>query len=90
MGVAILSGVIASLDSKPKLNAPKWELHTPGTVTPTGSPDDTTPSRFIACVSRAESVKRLQQAFEGLSKQVEVRAGENVRSVEESDVVLLW
>ena len=37
MGVAILSGVIASLEAKHDSALPahaKWESHTPGTVTP--------------------------------------------------------
>lgn len=52
------------------------------------------PPRFIATVNRAESVKKLKRTFlalGGLGPAVQVRqADENVRSVAESDVVLLW
>jgi len=46
------------------------------------------PSRFIACVAREESAKRLKKLWANHSE-VTVRAGDNVRSVEESDVILL-
>lgn len=49
---------------------------------------------FIATVSRAESAKKLKKAFRelgGLGPTVQVRLGDdNVRSVAESDVILLW
>ena len=97
MGIAVLSGVIASLDSAsvPAYTGPKWESHTPGTVTPAlgGSDDDDLPSRFIACVSREESAKRLRGLFfslGGLGPSVEVFVGNNVQAVQQSDVVLLW
>lgn len=96
MGVAVLSGVLASLDTKTSQpsDAAKWESHTPGTLTPTGPPstDESLPSRFIACVSREESAKRLQQTFFSLGSlgpSVEVWAGQNVRAVREADVILL-
>lgn len=91
MGVAVLSGVIASLGSKPE--APKWESHTSGTVTPAVSTEDETqPSRFIACVSREESAKRLKTVFfhlGGLGASVEVCVAQNVQAVQQADVVLL-
>lgn len=95
MGIAVLSGVVASLESHPSfLNGPpKWESHTSGTSTPVGPPDATSPSRFIACVSRDDSVRYLKKTFHeigGLAETVEVRAKENVKSVEEAEVVLLW
>lgn len=96
MGIAVLSGVIASLDSAsvPAYTGPKWESHTPGTVTPAlgGSDDDDLPSRFIACVSREESAKRLRGLFfslGGLGPSVEVFVGNNVQAVQQADVVLL-
>lgn len=99
MGVAILSGVVASLESRSTIPTgsfnghPKWESHTSGTSTPVGPPDATSPSRFIACVSREDSVKRLQKIFRsggGLSLTVEIVAGKNLASVQAADVVLLW
>lgn len=51
-------------------------------------------SRFIATVNRVETVKKLKRTFKelgGLGPTVQVRqADDNVKSVEESDVILLW
>lgn len=96
MGIAVLSGVLASLDNSTHSNPQKWESHTPGTLTPMGphaADDETLPSRFLACVSRQESAKRLQSLFlnlGGLGPSVEVLVGENVRAAREADVILLW
>jgi pyrroline-5-carboxylate reductase len=95
MGIAITSGVLASLHSQSPLHGlksgqPKWESHTSGTSTPTvaDNNDPTLPSRFIACVQREESAQRLQEEFYGKAVQVTVK--DNVWAVQESDVVLLW
>lgn len=74
-------------------SAEKWESHTPGTVTPTEPLDTTVPSRFIACVSREETAKKLETIFGGLGelgRTVEIVAGRNVEAVRNADVVLLW
>ncbi|KAG6831178.1 hypothetical protein H0H92_012318 [Tricholoma furcatifolium] len=95
MGIAVLSGVIDSLDITSKLNQEprsKWESHTPGTVTPTGAPDGTVPSRYIACVNRAETVTKLQKIFGvlgAIGSSIEIVARQNVPSVEQADVILL-
>ncbi|KAF8894675.1 pyrroline-5-carboxylate reductase [Infundibulicybe gibba] len=95
MGIAILSGVIDSLDVNSSLlrnGFPKWESHTPGTLTPVGTPDASTPSRFIACVSREESAKKLRAIFAtlgSLGEGVEVVASQNLQSVQQADVVIL-
>ena len=70
----------------------KWEHHTSGTSTPIGAPDASLPARFIACVSREESVRKLMGIFHGkggLSDTIEIVSGENVESVMEADVVVL-
>jgi len=96
IGVAVLSGVIDSLYSatKPAENGfQKWDSHTPGTLTPTGLPDGTVPSRFLACVSREESAKKLRRVFDALGElgqSVEILTGGNVDGVKNADVVLLW
>ena len=50
--------------------------------------------RFIATVNRIESVKKLQRTFNALGalgSTVQVRQAEqNVTSVAEADVVILW
>lgn len=103
MGIAVLSGVLASLESTTTAHqngqngvAAKWESHTPGTLTPTvqsASDDESLPSRYLACVSREESAKRLRSLFISLGSlgpSVEVLVGENVRAVLQADVVILW
>lgn len=96
MGVAILSGVLASLDSKAALPSrnPKWESHTPGTLTPRGPEfqDDSLPSRFIACVSQQQSATRLGNlslTANACGYTVEVMVSQNVEAVQIAHVVLL-
>ncbi len=100
MGIAITSGVLASLHSQSPLHGlnsgqPKWESHTPGTSTPNVAnlgDDPTLPSRFIACVRREESARLLREKFRAVpgGDAIEVTVGENVSAVQRSDVVLLW
>jgi pyrroline-5-carboxylate reductase len=104
MGVAILSGVLKSLETR--LSAPlKSNLDgarepPSGLSTPTASqfldaPDDVLPSKFITTVGREETVRKLSKVFRAmgrLGEAVEVRGGQgvNVQAVEEADVVLVW
>ncbi|KAG8929621.1 delta 1-pyrroline-5-carboxylate reductase, partial [Tulasnella sp. 418] len=89
MGVAITSGVIASLDAV--------EANPRGADNPENSADSeasekTLPNRFIACVNRTESAKRLEKTFGELGprgKSVEIVVGQNLKAIKESDVVLL-
>ena len=103
MGVAILSGVLKSLEAR--LSAPlnpNSEGREPpsGISTPTASqfldaPDDVLPSRFITTVGREETIRKLTKVFKAmgrLGEAVEVRGGQgvNVQAVQEADVVLVW
>ncbi|CCM02398.1 uncharacterized protein FIBRA_04496 [Fibroporia radiculosa] len=97
MGIAVTSGVLATLDAKAAAAAPiqhaKWESHTPGTTTPRGLEDETLPSQFIACVTREESAKRLRNAFaspNAVGCRVEVLVSQNVKAAQASNVILLW
>jgi pyrroline-5-carboxylate reductase len=96
MGIAVISGVIESIKSAASIQkpsgAPKWESHTPGTVTPTG-PSGIIPSRFLACVNREETANKLRATFGPLCAQgviIEVFASQNVKAAQQADVVLLW
>ncbi|KAF8626283.1 hypothetical protein AX15_004955 [Amanita polypyramis BW_CC] len=96
MGVAVLSGVIDSLKSAAEIKIPngstKWESHTPGTVTPVGPPDATTPSRFLACVAQEGSASKLAPVFAALGplgESVEIFVSRNLEAVLQSDVILL-
>ncbi len=97
MGIAVLSGVVDSLDVPSRVAEGsaqnKWESHTPGTLTPTGTPDASTPTRFIACVSREGSASKLRSTFDllgPLGKSIQVLASQNVQAAKQSDVILLW
>lgn len=99
MGIAVLSGVLSSLDTRlaSGLNGP----HDPspsGISTPTASgfldaPDDVLPSRFFATVGREETVRKLRKTFSGtgsLGHEVDVRTREgSVDAAKEADVVLI-
>ena len=47
------------------------------------------PSRFIACVSRNESAKRLRLTFEEYKDQVQVLASDNLTAAKTADVIIL-
>ncbi|CEQ41369.1 SPOSA6832_03098, partial [Sporobolomyces salmonicolor] len=99
MGIAVLSGVLdnlsspnppsaSSLSSESAPSTPMGSLILDANANPASLPD-----RFIATVNRAESAKKLRRTFSdlgGLGPTVQVRqATENVKSVQESDVILL-
>ena len=93
MGIAVLSGTLASLQSNSSIPRQKWENHTSGTTTPTQSSDPSLPSRFLACVNREDSIKRLQKQFctlGAMGETVEIFAHRNIEAVKQADVVLLW
>ena len=95
MGIAILSGVIDSLDtvSEFRNGFPKRESHTPGTLTPDDHSDNSIPSKFLACVSREDTARKLRKILGDLGPlggAVEVFASNNVEPVKNADVVLLW
>ncbi|KAK1970353.1 pyrroline-5-carboxylate reductase [Colletotrichum sublineola] len=92
MGIAILNGILTSLV---EMQAPRplQMLHTPsasGTSTPLH--DDVPsrlPSRFIACVRRSESAKKVKKALWEHSSILKVVQNDNVNSVNQSEVVIL-
>jgi len=90
MGIAILSGILSSLY---ELQAPKNPLlsqATSGTSTPATEEIPTRlPSRFIACVRRPESAKKVKTALVDHLKAVKIVQNDNVNAVTEADVVLL-
>ncbi|PVG02803.1 pyrroline-5-carboxylate reductase [Serendipita vermifera] len=126
MGVSIISGVLASLESShsrfqtsnsvSKHVSNKWESHTPGTSTPTlhsphsdspphsakasngisqhlqANSDPTIPTRFLACVNRESTARRLENVFAALGPLgtcVEVYQKSNVEAAKQADVILL-
>ena len=87
MGIAILSGILASLH---ELSGPR-PLQTPssGTSTPQEEVPERLPSRFIACVRRPESAKKVKSALWEHSSLVKVVQNGNVASVQSAEVIIL-
>ncbi|KAG8893516.1 delta 1-pyrroline-5-carboxylate reductase, partial [Tulasnella sp. 403] len=100
MGVAITSGIIAGLEARSQSQPPDImsipSMSSSGIATPTTSianaADAAIPTRFIACVSRHESGKKLRRTFADLgemARDIEVVVGNNLQAIQESDVILL-
>lgn len=87
MGIAVLSGILTSLDEMQDAK----QSSTSGTSTPLYETTTTTrlPSRFICCVRRPESVKKLKATFQAHASSVSVAQNANVPSVQQADVILL-
>ncbi|EAQ89109.1 hypothetical protein CHGG_05728 [Chaetomium globosum CBS 148.51] len=88
MGIAILSGILASISEMQDANI---KPSVSGTSTPLYETTTTTrlPSRFIACVRRPESVKKLKATFAAHLSAVTIAQNNNVASVRKADVVIL-
>ncbi|KAL2021071.1 hypothetical protein VTK56DRAFT_7726 [Thermocarpiscus australiensis] len=86
MGIAILSGILASLDELQDANKPSSGTSTPLYET---SATPRLPTRFIACVRRPESAKKLKAVFRDHASRVHVAQNANVPSVQQADVILL-
>ncbi|MBA7490667.1 Pyrroline-5-carboxylate reductase [subsurface metagenome] len=103
LGIAILSGILDSISHHPNQSAaPSPAYPDSGTATPTSttSPSSAssklplfeTPSKFIACVRRPESAKRIKvavSAYPVVSSNVTILQNENVRGVAAADIVIL-
>ncbi|EPE31746.1 6-phosphogluconate dehydrogenase C-terminal [Glarea lozoyensis ATCC 20868] len=80
MGIAILSGILASLD----------EIHAPNSQS---SETDETPSKlptkFIACVRSPKGAEKIKKALSPYKTPVKIIQSDNVTACREADVVLL-
>ncbi|KAL8863962.1 MAG: hypothetical protein Q9198_010199 [Flavoplaca austrocitrina] len=90
LGIAILSGILNSLSS----NGSSQPSPSPsGTTTPAAQQEDElpsrVPSRFIACVTRDASAKRVKTALSSHLSSVTILKNENLKGVQQADVVLL-
>ncbi|KAK4193555.1 putative pyrroline-5-carboxylate reductase [Podospora australis] len=84
MGIAILSGILTSLSSPSPSPLPS------GTSTPLygSAPTTRLPSKFIACVRRPETAKKLKSTFSA-HPSVSVVNNANLPAIQSADVVLL-
>lgn len=89
MGIAILSGILSSLYEIQAPKAPFLTQATSGTSTPADELPQILPSRFIACVRRPESAKKIKQALVDHLNVVKIVQNDNVHACEAADVVLL-
>lgn len=90
MGIAIMSGIMSTLEEMN--NGQTTHLHTPASSVPVTPLDERLPqypSRFIACVRRQQSGARIKKAVAAFSTPCDVMIGDNVKAVQEGDVVLL-
>lgn len=100
MGIAIISGMVASLEERPTNGVGKPSRGgASGTSTPLPSymlyaANDSLPSKFIACVRRPDSAKKLKKLFANdfaeQGENIDVRHGDNVAAAKECDVMLVW
>lgn len=87
MGIAILSGVLDSL-AHPQANGSQTQESTPSSSMTLDPAADSVPNKFIACVQREESVRKLRKLWKEQTE-LEVLAGENIAAVSQADVILL-
>ncbi|TAQ87513.1 hypothetical protein B7494_g4148 [Chlorociboria aeruginascens] len=95
MGIAILSGILSSLQ---EINTPLKTPTTPflqistsvsGSSTPAEELPTRLPSKFIACVRRPESARKVKQALSPYGAPLKIVQNDNVAACQEADVVLL-
>lgn len=91
LGIAILSGVLNSLSS---VNASSSSSSASGTANASAEQEDNSlppqvPSRFIACVTRDASAKRVQTALSHHMSSLTILRNQNLKGVQEADVILL-
>ena len=84
LGIAILSGILSSLSSVGTL-----ARSSSGTSTPLEDFPSRTPSKFIACITRPQSAKRVRSELSCLTDSLTILQNENVRGAREADVILL-
>jgi pyrroline-5-carboxylate reductase len=88
MGIAILSGILSSLyEIQPQKSL--FLQSQSGTTTPAEEVPSRLPSKFVACVRRPESAKKIKQALAAHLKAVNIVQNGNVSACQEADVVLL-
>ncbi|KAG8531458.1 Pyrroline-5-carboxylate reductase [Bacidia gigantensis] len=82
LGIAILSGILSSL-------AEQRSPSSSGTATPSEDLPSQIPNKFIGCVTRPASAKRIEKELSHLTDSLTVLQNGNIRGVKEADVVLL-
>ncbi|KAL8834486.1 MAG: hypothetical protein Q9170_003721 [Blastenia crenularia] len=91
LGIAILSGILNSLSS---LSSSEPSPSPSGTSTPALQHEENdlparVPSRFIACVTRDASAKRVKRDLSSHLSSVKVLQKQNLKGVQQADVIIL-
>ncbi|KAL8940313.1 MAG: hypothetical protein Q9216_002868 [Gyalolechia sp. 2 TL-2023] len=91
LGIAILSGVLSSLSS---LNPSEPSPSPSGTTTPATQQEEDdlpprVPSRFIACVTRDASAKRVRDSLSSHLSSITVLQKQNLKGIQQADVIIL-
>jgi pyrroline-5-carboxylate reductase len=96
MGIAILSGILTSLSSltpEPSISKathPSISVPPSGTTTPSEDLPHRLPTRFIACVRRPESAKRIRSTLPPSSyPTLTILQNDNLKGLNEADIVIL-
>jgi pyrroline-5-carboxylate reductase len=93
MGIAIMSGIMAHLEDRYKgvsFLPPIRLVDNSTPSTPIEELPQNVPGRFIACVRRNQSAKRIQEVLGRYQRPItSVYINENVKAVEEADIILL-
>ncbi|KAG0647627.1 Pyrroline-5-carboxylate reductase [Hyphodiscus hymeniophilus] len=90
MGIAILSGILASLyEPQTPRNPPLSQANSDKSIPAVEEIPNRLPSRFIACVRRPESAKKVKTALINHVKLVKIVQNDNVNAVTQADAVLL-
>ena len=87
LGTSILSGIFSSLAGSMRPTASSFSLS--GFSTSSEEVPQHIPRRFIACVTRPASAKRIEQALQSATNNLTILQNQNLRGVQEADVVLL-
>ncbi|PGH09041.1 pyrroline-5-carboxylate reductase [Helicocarpus griseus UAMH5409] len=87
LGTAILSGIFASLSESQSHSAYPSQSDT---ATPSDSlPASKIPNKFIACVRRPESAKRIAAALSTFSLPISIYRNDNTKAVDQAQVIIL-
>jgi pyrroline-5-carboxylate reductase len=89
MGIAILSGILSSLQQIQTPNKPRSSASASGLSSKAEKPPARLPSKFIACVRRPESAEKIKKALSAHQSSVQVSLNDNVAACKQADVVLL-
>ena len=89
MGIAILSGILSSLHDISISKPSHLLIPQSGTSTPLEDLPSLLPSKFIACVRRPESAKKIKSALSSYTSSVTIVQKSNVTACQQADVVLL-